>query len=191
MRLAVFAYGSLVSAASAGRTLGRAVEPGPRARLAGWERGWTLTRDNVASEKTFAVPGGALPAHCLGLNVLERPGDGPNGALIEVSRGELERLALREVRYDTVEVSDAIRTEKPHGFERVLTFTAKAANLAPAPPPESVILASYVRAVEEAFDSLGTGELELFRETTGPHPVDVVEAVLVRDRIPPGNPREW
>ena len=54
-----------------------------------------------------------------------------------------------------------------------------------------MILASYERAVEAAFESLGPGELELFRETTGPRPVEVVEAALVRDRIPPGNPREW
>ena len=77
------------------------------------------------------------------------------------------------------------------GFDRVVTFTAKPANYAETPPPGAVILASYARAVEAAFESLGPGQLELFRETTGPHPVEVVEGVLVRDRIPAGNPREW
>jgi hypothetical protein len=54
-----------------------------------------------------------------------------------------------------------------------------------------VILASYACAVEAAFESLGPGQLDLYRESTEPHPVEVVEGVLVRDRIPAGNPREW
>ena len=53
-RLAVFAYGSLASLASAERTLGRPVEPGGQVRLAGWRRRWSLARDNLLSEKTFA-----------------------------------------------------------------------------------------------------------------------------------------
>ncbi len=191
MRLAVFAYGSLVGAASAGRTLGRVVEPVGRARLPGWRRSWTLARDNLASEKTFALRDGTTPPFCLGLNVEPSAGDGPNGALIEVSGTELERLALREVRYDRVEVSEALRVEGTPALDRVFTFTAKAENLAPTAPPGAVILASYERAVQAAFESLGPGELELFGETTEPRPVEVVEAELVRDRIPPGNPREW
>ncbi len=191
MRLAVFAYGSLASAASAGRTLGREVEPGGRARLVGWRRSWTLLRDNLASEKTFALSDGTTPPYCLGLNVEPSPGEGPNGALIEVSGPELERLALRELRYEQVEVSGAVRAEGTPPYDRVFTFTAKPENHAPSPPPGAVVLASYERAVEAAFDSLGPGELELFRDTTGPCPVEVVEAALVHDRIPPGNPREW
>ena len=66
----------------------------------------------------------------------------------------------------------------------MVTFTAKPANYAETPPPGAVILASYARAVEAAFESLGPGQLELFRETTDPHPVEVVEGVLVRDQIP-------
>jgi hypothetical protein len=191
MRLAVFAYGSLVSAASAGRTLGRVVEPAGRARLPGWRRSWTLVRDNLSSEKTFALGDGTTPPFCLGLNVEPSAGEGPNGALIEVAGPELERLALREVRYDRVEVSEAVHAAGMPAFDRVFTFTAKPENLAPTAPPGAVILASYERAVQSAFESLGPGELALFCETTGPRPVEVVEAALVRDQIPPGNPREW
>jgi hypothetical protein len=54
-----------------------------------------------------------------------------------------------------------------------------------------VILASYLRTVESAFERLGDGQLERFRRSTGPPPVDAVEATLVRDRIPAGNPRDW
>jgi hypothetical protein len=190
-RLAVFAYGSLASLASAQRTLGRPVETAGAARLTGWRRSWSQARDNLRSEKTFALADGTTPTHCLGLNVERRAGPGPNGALLEITEEELDRLALREIRYDRVDVTAEIATAEPPAFDRVLTFTAKPSNYAETPPPGSVILASYARAVEAAFESLGPGELELFRETTDPHPVEVIEGVLVSDRIPAGNPREW
>ena len=190
-RVALFAYGSLVSVASAERTLARPVEPAALTRLEGWRRRWSQVRDNRATEKTFAhAESGAVPPRCLGLNLEpDATGMGPNGVLIAVSGAELQRLALREVRYDGVDVTDAVGDAS--GFERVVTFTAKRENFAATPPPDAVILAPYVRAVEAAFASLGAGQLELFRETTGPTPVDVVEAVLVRDEIRPGNPRDW
>ena len=190
-RLAVFAYGSLASLASAERTLGRPVQSAGPARLAGWRRSWSQARDNLRSEKTFALADGTTPSYCLGLNVERRPGPGPNGALIEITEAELDRLAVREIRYDPVEVTDEIAAGDSPAFDRVVTFTAKAENYAETPPPGSVILASYARAVEAAFESLGPGQLELYRESTEPHPVEVVEGVLVRDRIPAGNPREW
>lgn len=190
-RLAVFAYGSLVSLASAERTLGRSVQSAGPARLAGWRRSWSQARDNLRSEKTFALADGTTPSYCLGLNVARRTGPGPNGALIEITAAELDRLAVREIRYDPVEVTDEIAAEDSPAFDRVVTFTAKAENHAETPPPGSVILAAYARAVEAAFESLGPGQLELYRESTEPQPVEVVEGVLVRDRIPAGNPREW
>jgi hypothetical protein len=73
----------------------------------------------------------------------------------------------------------------------VITFTAKPENHAEVPPSGAVILASYARAVEAAFRSLGRKQLELFRQTTDPPPVEAVEGVLVRDRITAGNPRDW
>jgi cation transport regulator ChaC len=191
-RLAVFAYGSLASLASAERTLGRPVEHAGLARLAGWRRRWSQARDNLRSEKTFArADDGTVPPHCLGLNVERGTGPGPNGALIEITEQELDRLAVREIRYDRIDVTAEIATSEQPGFDRVFTFTAKPGNYAEAPPPGAVILASYARAVGAAFESLGPDQLDLFRETTDPHPVEVVEGVLVRDRIPAGNPREW
>jgi cation transport regulator ChaC len=191
-RLAVFAYGSLASLASTGRTLGRPVEHAALARLPGWRRRWSQSRDNLAIEKTFArADGGEVPPCCLGLNLERATGPGPNGALIELTDAELERLDAREIRYDRIEVTGEISVEEGPTFERTFTFVAKPENFAAAPPPGAVILAPYARAVEAAFESLGPGELDLFRETTGPHPVEIVEAVLVRDEIPAGNPREW
>jgi len=191
-RLAVFAYGSLASLASAERTLGRPVERAGLARLAGWRRRWSQARDNLCSEKTFArADDGTVPPHCLGLNIERRTGPGPNGLLIEITEDELERLALREIRYDRIDVTAEIATSDQPGLNRVFTFTAKPRNYAETPPPGAVILATYARAVEAAFESMGPDQLALFRTTTGPHPVEVIEGVLVRDQIPAGNPREW
>jgi hypothetical protein len=191
-RLAVCAYGSLASAGSAERTLGRTVETFGPVQLRGWRRRWSQARDNLRSEKTFARPDGAIPPYCLGLNI--EPGfrgQSPNGVLLEVTEEELRRLGIREIRYDAVEVTAEIASEAAIPFDRVFTFTAKPENLYPTPPPGAVILATYARAVEAAFRSMGAGQLDLFRETTGPYPVEVVDAALVRDRIPAGNPRDW
>jgi cation transport regulator ChaC len=191
-RLAVFAYGSLASLASAERTLGRPVPHAGLARLAGWRRRWSLARDNLRTEKTFArADDGSVPPHCLGLNIERGAGPGPNGVLIEITEEELDRLAVREMRYDGIDVTAEIAAGDQAGFDRVFTFTAKPRNHAETPPPGAVILATYVRAVEAAFESLGPDQLELFRETTHPRPVEVVEGVLVRDQIPAGNPRDW
>jgi len=192
--LAVFAYGSLADRASAAATLGRHVEVLAPARLRGWRRGWSQCRDNLAVEKTFSrSDDGSLPAFCLGLNVERAVDDdaGPNGALIAVTESDLERLDARELRYDRVDVSNAVEVEGGERPDRVVTYAAKPANFTPAPPIGAVILARYLRAVETAFEELGEGQLDLFRATTGPPPVEVVEAVLVHDQIPPGNPRDW
>ena len=192
-RIALFAYGSLVSAASAARTLGRPVEDVALARLAGWRRRWSQVRNNLATEKTFAhAETGLVPPHCVGLNLEPDPGGaGPNGVLLALTDPELERLAVREIRYPGIDVTSAARGEAATAFDRVVTFTAKPENFALTPPPGAVILAAYERAVEAAFGTLGADQLDLFRETTGPTPVEVIEAVLLRDEIPDGNPRDW
>jgi hypothetical protein len=124
----------------------------------------------------------------MGLNL--EPGavteEAPNGVLMEVSDDELDRLDLREIRYDRVEVTDSFAAG-----DRVFAYTAKPSNFAPEPPEDAVILSSYLATVEAAFAALGDDGLEGFRETTGPPPVEVVEGALIRDRIPAGNPREW
>lgn len=193
-RLAVFGYASLVSRASAGETLGRELEACPPARLAGWRRRWSLLRDNNRSEKGFArADDGSLPPFVLGLNVEPggEPGEAPNGVLIELSEAELDRLDLREIRYDRADVTGAIDAPAAGEFDRIVTFTAKARNHAPEPPPGAVILRSYAETIEAAFAELGREHHRLYLETTQQPPVELIDAVLVRDEIPPGNPRGW
>lgn len=188
--LGVFGYGSLVSAESAALTLEREVELLP-ADLAGWKRRFSQARDNLTCEKTFELADGSRPEWVLGLN-LERGEDeaGPvNGAVIVLSDEELARLAIREIRYDAVDVTARVGGD---GLpERVWTFTAKEGHFASEPPQDAVILATYARAVEEAFDALSPDGLETYRATTGAYPVERVEATLVRDEIPEGNPTRW
>jgi hypothetical protein len=190
-QVALFAYGSLVDPASVAITLGHDAEGLGPAQLAGWRRRWSQARDNARSEKTFARSDhGSLPTHCLGLNVELAEGEpGPNGALYAIGEADLERMDLREIRYDRVDVSDAV--EGAGEGLRVITYVAKAANFSPEPPAGAVILRNYLETVEAAFDALGPGQLDLFRETTGPPPVEVIDGELVRDEIPPGNPRAW
>ena len=195
-RIAVFAYGSLVEPSSAALTLGRQVPPPRPATLSGWRRRWSIFRDNLAHEKTFAIePGGALPPFILGLNIEvaaeDEAGPAPNGALLEVSPAELERLDLREIRYDRVDVTGQVASAGAGDFEHLAAYVAKPEHVAPAPPPGAVVLSPYLRAVEAAFKALGPGELTAFRSSTGRPPVPAVEAVLVRDEIPAGNPRRW
>jgi cation transport regulator ChaC len=193
-RVALFAYGSLASVPSVEATLGRPIERAAVVRLSGWRRRWSQARDNLAVEKTFAdAATGVVPPHCLGLNIERNAsGAGPNGALFAVSEGELDRLDVREIRYRRVDVTDAVEPDAGGlGFAKVVSFTARPENFAATPPPGAVILAPYLRAVEAAFASMGGDQLDLFRETTGDLPVEVIEGVLLRDEIPPGNPRDW
>ena len=193
MRIAVFAYGSLVNAESVAQTLGDSAGAPIPVELAGWRRRWSLVRDNLNSEKTFARAGdGTVPPYVLALNLEPAPDrdDGPNGALIELDEEALARLDLRELRYDRVEVTGQLGVPG-EAFDRVVTYTAKPENFAKEPPDGAVILATYLSAVEAAFDALAPHALDRWRETTGPPPVEIIEPVLARERIPPGNPREW
>ena len=190
-RLGLFGYGSLVLPASAAMTLGRPVPAARPTRLREWKRRWSLGRDNLTCEKTFEIKGGHRPEWILGLNVErgEDPAGPVNGVVIAVTEAELDRLDIREIRYDRVDVSGLVDGDDLP--ERIVTYTAKEWHFRPEPPEDAVILATYANTVEAAFEALGPAELEAYRATTGPHPVDRVEATLVLDRIPDGNPRAW
>jgi cation transport regulator ChaC len=190
-RLGLFGYGSLVLPESASMTLGRPAGEMRLARLRDWRRRFSQRRDNLTCEKTFECGDGRRPEWVLGLNVEEGEDDpGPvNGVLIELTEAELDRLDIREIRYDRVDVTDSVEGEDLP--ERIVTYSAKEFHFAPEPPEDAVILATYGAAVERGFEALGPGELEHYLASTGPYPVERVEATLVMDSIPEGNPRDW
>jgi hypothetical protein len=188
--LGLFGYGSLVLPESASMTLGRPVAEFQPARLHDWRRRFSQRRDNLTCEKTFECDGGWRPEWVLGLNVEEGEDETGrvNGVVIELSEAELDRLDIREIRYDRVEVTGSVVGD---GLpERIVTYKAKEFHFAPEPPEDAVILRTYADAVEKGFEGLGPGELDHYRATT-PYPVDRVAATLVIDNIPDGNPRAW
>jgi cation transport regulator ChaC len=189
-RLGLFGYGSLVLPESASMTLGRTVGELRPAKLREWRRRFSQRRDNLTCEKTFESDGGWRPEWILGLNVEQGEDEaGPvNGVVIELTEEELDRLDIREIRYDRVDVTGSVEGDDLP--ERIVTYTAKEFHFAPEPPEDSVILATYAAAVEEGFEGLGPGELDRYLATT-PYPVDRVEATLVIDKFPDGNPRAW
>jgi cation transport regulator ChaC len=189
-RLGLFGYGSLVLHESASMTLGRPAGDLLPVRLHDWRRRFSQRRDNLTCEKTFECDGGRRPEWILGLNVEEGEDEaGPvNGVVIELTEAELDRLDIREIRYDRVDVSGSLEgTGLP---ERIVTYTAKPFHFAPEPPEDAVILDTYASAVETGFETLGPGELDHYLATT-PYPAERVAAQLVIDRIPAGNPRAW
>jgi cation transport regulator ChaC len=191
MSVGVFGYGSLVLPESIEMTLGRPVgEPRP-ALLRGWRRRFSQARDNLTCEKTFECDGGHRPEWILGLNV-ERGEDGAgpvNGVVIELADAELDRLDIREIRYDRIDVTELVSGEDLP--DRIITYTAKSDHFSPEPPDDAVILATYANAIEQGFEALGQHELDHYIQTTGPYPVERVHATLVVDHIPDGNPRAW
>jgi cation transport regulator ChaC len=188
--LGLFGYGSLVLHESASMTLGRPAGELRPARLRDWRRRFSQRRDNLTCEKTFECAGGWRPEWILGLNVEEGEDEAGavNGVVIEVTEGELDRLDIREIRYDRVDVTGSVEGEDLP--ERIVTYKAKEFHFAPQPPEDSIILATYAAAVETGFETLGPGELDHYLATT-PYPVDRHEATLVIDKIPEGNPRDW
>jgi hypothetical protein len=189
-RLGLFGYGSLVLHESASMTLGRPAGGLRPVRLHDWRRRFSQRRDNLTCEKTFECEGNWRPEWILGLNVEEGQDEaGPvNGVVIELTEEELDRLDIREIRYDRVEVTGSIEGDELP--ERIVTYRAKPFHFAPEPPDDAVILRTYAEAVEEGFLRLGKEELDHYLATT-PYPVERVAADLVIDKIPDGNPRAW
>lgn len=188
--IGVFGYGSLVLPESVAMTLGRVPAAAPAA-LREWRRRFSIARNNFTCEKTFECEDGRRPQWILGLNVErgEDPAGPVNGVVVELTEAELDRLDVREMRYDRVDVTGLVDGEALPA--RIVTYMAKPDHFSPRPPPHAVILANYARTVEAAFEALGPGELNRYLTTTGAYPVERVEATLVMDRIPDGNPRAW
>ena len=101
------------------------------------------------------------------------------------------QVALLTDRINELTVHLKAHVKDHHSRRGLLKLVAKRANLMPSPGPDAVILRSYAEAVEAAFDRLGGDHGERYRQTTLPYPVEVVDGVLIADRIPAGNPRTW
>ena len=142
-------------------------------------------------EKTFECADGRHPEWILGLNVEGGEDEaGPvNGVVIELTEAELDRLDIREIRYDRVEVTGLVDGD---GLpDRVVTYTAKEVHFTPEPPGGR----GHPRHLRpRRRGGLRRARARRPRQLPGhdrPLPGGAVEATLVRDAIPEGNPRAW
>lgn len=182
----LFAYGSLVSPASAASTLRYRPPPldGPLpATLAGYRREWNVGSNRESHPERLLVESDGRPfAGTLAvLGLIEDPDAECTGALYRLSQHDLVLLAARERNYSLVEVDLAhpaagIDHGAPSGSERsptVLTYVprpeALARLLAARTAGSAVVQLDYRRRVECAFEALGRGQLAGFRRTTTPH----------------------
>lgn len=99
----LFAYGSLMSAASAARTLGREPHVVP-VILSGWQRDFDLRIYDHPAVYACVGCGGGVPL-TVALDCQPSAGQIVNGVLIEVTPDELGLLDGRELHYDRVALS--------------------------------------------------------------------------------------
>ncbi len=192
-RVAVFGYASLVSPESAAQTLGRPVDAAIPARLEGWARGWTLGREQARSEKTFARPDGTQPRFCLGLNL--DPDAGRSGPERRPDRAH--RGGARPPRHarDPLPAGRRHRRDRRARRRRVrprdrLRRPRPSTTTPPRPTTRSWSPPTRRRSRPPSTASARASSTSSAR-TTAPIPVELSDATLVADRIPPGNPRDW
>ena len=191
-KLGLFGYGSLVLPESAEMTLGRPVPEARPARLRGWKRRFSQGRDNLTCEKTFEIEGGHRPEWILGLNVEhgEDPAGPVNGVVIAVTEAELDRLDIREIRYDRVDVSGLVDGEALP--ERIVTYTAKDWPL----PPRAARGRSHPRHLRErrrgrASTPSAKASSSATWRPPGPTRSSASRPLWSSTRFPDGNPRAW
>src|SRR5262249_40433803 len=121
-RIGVFGYGSLVSKPSVRELLGTDPPAFP-ATLQGWERNWTVARDNHRSEKIFALADGSVPDFIVALNILPAARKRVNGVVIEATPAQMEKFDGRELRYNWVTVTEDVQCSER--FDIIYAATGK------------------------------------------------------------------
>ena len=149
----VFGYGSLVSPASAARSLGREVGELRAAHLRDYRRDWGIGVPVVFDDGTRAT--GAF------LDVQADPGSVVLGALLRVSEDELRVLAAREAQYNTVDVTRAIAEEVDGS---VYAFVGRAEHRA----GDRMLPQRYIDLVAAAVSTRGEAYAAEFWATTEP-----------------------
>ena len=154
----VFAYGSLLSRASLSTTLPE-VSPAQcvPALLDGYERTFDVAFPNDGSQpdKIYRRDGGTDPAVVLFANL--RPTRGRiavNGVLIPVQRSALERLHLRELRYDLVDVTAGVHAYIPwrQGHGQVVAFTGRSEFTEPSRVQDGVVPREYLTMILDGVE---------------------------------------
>jgi len=181
----VFGYGSLVSPASAARTIGRRVVPGidaAPAELRGYLRRWNY--GSLTQRGTWSRDGDLVRGLVVALG-LEPDADATcAGVVLRVDADELARLDQREAGYDRTDVTALVGVEAPDAFVdgRVVTYvprpSAVSRYVAARDAGTAAVRRDYWDLVHGAFDALGPGQLDRFVATTPLPDVPVADVHL-------------
>ena len=164
----VLGYGSLLNLESAGKTLGRLIQPEDvvRVEVEDHLRLWNLVapvqlidRENEWVNAVF-------------LDLQPRPGYRANGILIEVSPTELDNLDIREQNYSRRDVS-AETSDRPDQ-STVFAYVGKPEYFA-ACFEQTAILGRYVEIVQVGLKTWGLRFADRYHETTQPHDFPIVD----------------
>lgn len=194
----VFGYGSLVSPASLGSTLGRSIHDivAIPADLLGFGRRWnygSLTLRGTWWDDDVLVSGTVIS---LGLEAAEH--ERCNGVIVRVTDEELARLDWRERDYQRTDVTDQIRLGADSGTGqigvgemavgetevsgRVVTYVPRASAidryLAARDAGRAAVRRTYWELVHDAFTELGRAALDRFTTQTPAPDVPVAEVRL-------------
>ena len=182
-----FGYGSLVSPASLGATLGRPVVPGEgwaEAVLHGYGRRWNYGIGHHRGRWTDA-DGTERTVTIVALGLVAAVRESANGVVVAVDDAELARLDHRERHYDRVDVTGLVDVvgagpSSAHG-ERIVTYVPRRSAIeryeSARDAGAAAIEQRYWDLVEGAFVALGPDRLERYRRTTSPPDVPVLPVV--------------
>ena len=136
----LFGYGSLLSPASAARTLQRPLTMADLlpARIRGLKRTWTAAADVVVTER-----GVSRDYTALFLDLSTAPGLTCNGVLLEVTGGEWTRLDLRERTYQRIVVQAELNGKRVSAFTYIVHDEEK--------KHDGVVLVGYLEIVQQAL----------------------------------------
>jgi gamma-glutamylcyclotransferase (GGCT)/AIG2-like uncharacterized protein YtfP len=137
----LFAYGSLLSPESASRTLMRPITISDlvMTRIRGYKRTWTAPTDVIIADGDLESVRTALF-----LDLSAHSGSHCNGALLRISDNEWERLDLREISYDRIEIEAELDHRSIPAFTYVAPLERKAS--------EGIVLSRYVELIEQALE---------------------------------------
>ncbi len=180
---AIVGYGSLLSMASIGRTLGRAYDgPFVYAHVDGWRRSWDAGMPN--SSFYFEEAGARIyPASILYLNVRPDPATSINCAIFVVRPDEIAKMDERERIYDRRDVTGIVRGARVEGGPAYM-YVARAEHVlrGARAAREACVRASYLRLVDSALATAGPAFRREYERTTDPVPVELVREDLLAPR---------
>lgn len=183
----VFGYGSLVKPASLARTVGRIAKRGDgfhSATLTGYGRRWNYGVGYVTGTWTADDGTEIVDGTIVALGLVESDNERVNGAIVSLSADELADLDHRERNYDRVEVTHLVED-----IEDVDLMGLPVVTYVPRPSAieryesardagTGAVRQTYWDLVKDAFERLGAGEWERYRDSTPNPDVPIVDMQL-------------